>query len=182
MSQCTPPTFSSSVLPSLFNGQGCWVGGRKKRTKYRGTYAQFFFRVGLEGCWVGGGGGGGGRKKRTKYRGTYAQFFFRVGLEGCWVGGGGGGGERKGQNTGEPMPNFFFRVGLSFFKGGLWHEGVKHSNHSFYHHFSIGFHGYLAPFQPPPTKGALRKRLKTAFSFFTSIKIAVFCILLKGML
>ena len=80
------------------------------------------------------------------------------------------GANRKVQNTGEPMPNFFFRVGLSCFKGGLWHEGVKHSNHSFYHHFSIKFHGYLAPFQPPTHLGCSQKKAEDSIQFFYEYK------------
>ena len=44
MSQCTPPTFSSSVLPSLFNGQGCWVGGRIGKYKIQGNLCPIFFQ------------------------------------------------------------------------------------------------------------------------------------------
>ena len=44
MSQCTPPTFSSSVLPSLFNGQGCWVGGRTEKYKIQGNLCPIFFQ------------------------------------------------------------------------------------------------------------------------------------------
>ena len=68
------------------------------------------------------------------------------------------GANRKVQNTGEPIPIFFSGLDLVFFKGGLWHEEVKHSNHSFYHHFR-NINPKLVLVQPRKTSPFITERL-----------------------
>ena len=53
------------LCPTFLNSQGFRLAGGKKKTKYRGTYAQFFCRAGL--FFWGGGGGGGERGGVNKF-------------------------------------------------------------------------------------------------------------------